>query len=166
MNDNKPNPPVYFVMVARIKKANEVEYHFKSFWTRLRWTLKQILERKQWADYGPKKPGFIEMIKFWFSEGWQKRFPVDCRTWGYYFNKEDAFRCVEENWTDIHEQWYAYASVEAVHQGIMNMIDEDEQWFWEWDREQEKYIKLDKPPKRLIDIFEKHSAYFSFYDNA
>lgn len=161
MAETQEYPHVYFISSVRIQRPEQQKYWFNGFWFRLRWTLTHLLKRKSRIKYGPEKAGFVEQVKFWFKEGWQKRFPVETRTWGYYFNKDTAFQRADENHTDLHECYYTWVVIEKVYEGINHGMS-DERWFWEWDKVQEKFFRLSQPPQRLIEEFDKHQVYFSF----
>lgn len=67
----------------------------------------------------------------------------DSRTWGFYFNKEDAVNVVKSNLTDIREFLYDYVVIEEYDEGIGNYTW-NRQWF-EWDNEEGGYVEIDEP---------------------
>ena len=55
-------------------------------------------------------------------------------TWGYYFDKENAAECIENNWTDISELgYYQYAVLTAKGEGPL-AIGQALQWYeFQWE---------------------------------
>lgn len=70
--------------------------------------------------------------------------PHSQRTVAFFFHREDAVRCVTENWGDIYEcGYYNIAIIEETWQGLYPHI-ESETWF-EWDKKKKGYIEINKP---------------------
>lgn len=72
------------------------------------------------------------------------------RTVGFFFNIEDAIKCVEENGNDIYEGSYKHVVIEAMTEGPhpipQNLHGSDEIWFeWQGSWEMGGYEKIDKP---------------------
>lgn len=67
----------------------------------------------------------------------------ECRTWGFYRDKEVAIKALHENWTDIREDLYDYAVIEEYEEGICNYML-NRQWF-EWNEELGGYYEIDEP---------------------
>jgi len=65
------------------------------------------------------------------------------RCWGFYRDKEKAFQCVHENWTDLEETIYHYALIEEYEEGISNLTGY-RQWF-KFDLEKKGYVEIDEP---------------------
>lgn len=65
------------------------------------------------------------------------------RTWGFYTDKEIAFQCVHENWTDLEETIYHYALIEEYTEGIGHWTGY-RQWF-RFDLEKKGYVEIDEP---------------------
>ena len=55
----------------------------------------------------------------------------ECRTWGFYSDKNTAIKALHENWTDMRERIYDYAVIERYEEGISNYMFE-RMWF-KWD---------------------------------
>jgi len=65
------------------------------------------------------------------------------RCWGFYSDKETAFRAVHENWTDLEETIYKYAIIEEYEEGISHLTGY-RQWF-KFDIEKKGYVEIDEP---------------------
>lgn len=81
-------------------------------------------------------------------------FVVNSRTVAWFSDLETAQKCITENWGDIHETRYNYASVEETHSGLYPLI-EKEHWY-EWYEDSNKigdgkYISCEKP-ERLKNV--------------
>ena len=64
------------------------------------------------------------------------------RTWGFYTDKERAFQCVHENWTDLEETIYHYALIEEYTEGIGHCTGY-RQWF-KYHFEKKGYVDIDE----------------------
>ena len=69
------------------------------------------------------------------------------RTWGFYSNKEDALKVLEENRTDIWEYCYDYAVLEAYHEGIFGYDFEEGRQFFKYNQELNSYKPIEEPRK-------------------
>ena len=67
----------------------------------------------------------------------------DSRCWGFYTDKDTAFKCVHENWTDLEETIYHYALIEEYTEGISHHT-EFRQWF-EFNVGKKGYVEIDEP---------------------
>lgn len=65
------------------------------------------------------------------------------RTWGFYFNREDAVDSLHRNVTDMHEFFYNYAVIEEYDEGISGYTGE-RQWF-RWDHNKNGFFEIDEP---------------------
>lgn len=86
------------------------------------------------------------------------RDPIKCnhptgypRTVGWFSQYETAHDCVSENWGDIYEEgYYRFAVIEEFPSGIyQHRINE---WWYEWDIDQGKYILLKETPDYFFQI--------------
>ena len=69
---------------------------------------------------------------------------VGCeRCWGFYTDKNTAFRAVHDNWTDMEETIYEYAVIEEYHEGISNFTGYRQ--FFRFDRDKDGYVEIDEP---------------------
>jgi hypothetical protein len=71
------------------------------------------------------------------------------RDWGYYFNREDAAKVIEENQTDLSElDYYHYAVLSAKGEGPL-AVPETLQWYeFVWDNSRDELLevkKIDRP---------------------
>lgn len=66
------------------------------------------------------------------------------RTVGYFETLEEAKKCIEENWGDIHEDYYKYAVIEDVEPGLYQSMFSTPIWY-KWSKSKEKYLPIDKP---------------------
>lgn len=76
----------------------------------------------------------------------------DIRVWGFYFDKPSAIKALHENWTDIHEDCYEFATIEEYQEGVVAKI-KSIQWF-QWDERNDGYFEIEKP--------EWESEYYGF----
>ena len=72
------------------------------------------------------------------------------RTVAWYSDLKTAKKCITENWGDIHETGYNYASIEETLSGLYPFI-EKEHWY-EWKGKSKKigdgkYIPCEKPER-------------------
>ena len=67
----------------------------------------------------------------------------ECRTWGFYYDKEIAVKALHENWTNMREHMYDYAVIERYEEGINNYML-DRQWF-KWNEKRNGYYEIDDP---------------------
>ena len=72
----------------------------------------------------------------------------------YIFTTENLKKCIAENWGDIHETGYNYASIEETFSGLYPFI-EKEHWY-EWKGKSKKlgdgkYVPCEKP-ERLKNV--------------
>ncbi len=76
------------------------------------------------------------------------------RTVGYFLTKEEAIKCVEENWCDLYEAgYYKYAVIEDVEPGLYTSYNSKPIFFkWSGDIKTGHYKKISKP-KELEHIF-------------
>ena len=65
------------------------------------------------------------------------------RTWGFYKDKEIAFRALHENWTDMNETIYNFALIEEYEEGIGHYTGNRQ--FFKYDKEKDGYFELDEP---------------------
>lgn len=65
------------------------------------------------------------------------------RCWGFYTDKEKAFQCVHENWTDLWETCYNYALIEEYEEGIAGYTFFRQ--FFKYDEEKDGYIEIGEP---------------------
>ena len=70
---------------------------------------------------------------------------VDSRTWGFYSNKEDALKVLNENRTDIWETIYDYAVLEAYNEGISAYNFEEGRQFFKYNQELDSYKPIEEP---------------------
>ena len=70
---------------------------------------------------------------------------VDSRTWGFYSNKEDALKVLNENCTDIWETIYDYAVLEAYNEGISAYNFEEGRQFFKYNQELDSYKPIEEP---------------------
>ena len=79
----------------------------------------------------------------------------DCKelyggAWGYYWNRETAFKAVCENWGDIHNGKYDVAWIECIHPYILAWPTE-----CAWFRcDDEKGVHVDSDTPSWIDWLE------------
>lgn len=78
---------------------------------------------------------------------------IEPRCVGYYFKLEDAISAVENNVLDIHETNFNFVVIESCSEGLYP-IDSTEQYWFEWNREHEKYVSCERPEeyKSIIRI--------------
>ena len=64
---------------------------------------------------------------------------------------KNAKEMIETNETDIHETVYRYALVEAKVADVMyaGFAEEQQQWWYEWSKEEQQYLPLTNPPERF-----------------
>jgi hypothetical protein len=78
------------------------------------------------------------------------------RVWGYYFDREDAQRCILHNDTDISELgYYRYGILTEIGEGPL-AIEESQEWYefvWGPDRELLEVRKIDKPEQYESTMF-------------
>lgn len=67
------------------------------------------------------------------------------RTWGFYSNKEDALKVLNENRTDIWETIYDYAVLEAYNEGISAYNFEEGRQFFKYNQELDSYRPIEEP---------------------
>lgn len=70
---------------------------------------------------------------------------VNSRTWGFYSDKEDALKVLNENRTDIWETIYDYAVLEAYHEGISGYDFKEGRQFFEYNQELDSYRPIEEP---------------------
>lgn len=70
---------------------------------------------------------------------------VDSRTWGFYSNKEDALKVLNENRTDIWETIYDYAVLEAYNEGISAYNFKVGRQFFKYNQELDSYKPIEEP---------------------
>ena len=70
---------------------------------------------------------------------------VDSRTWGFYSNKEDALKVLDENRTDIWETIYDYAVLEAYNEGISAYNFKAGRQFFKYNQELDSYKPIEEP---------------------
>ena len=63
---------------------------------------------------------------------------------GYYFDKDVAFETVKENACDINENFYDYAVIEEVEEGLYHPAT-SERWFFKYDKEKDQYEQIEEP---------------------
>ena len=55
---------------------------------------------------------------------------VNVRSFGFFYNYEDAVEAVEQNYCDMHEGFYEYMVIEPVKSGIHPYtLNEHQRWF-------------------------------------
>ena len=80
----------------------------------------------------------LETSKYGFPENGMTR------CWGFYKDKETAFKCLHENWTDLWETCYDYAVIEEYEEGISNCNPFFRQFF-KYNREENSYVEIEEP---------------------
>lgn len=63
------------------------------------------------------------------------------RVVGFFYDLDQCKKVVENNDLDIHENFYKYAVVEKVHEGLYST--DGERYFYEWI--EGKYVSIDCP---------------------
>lgn len=72
------------------------------------------------------------------------------RTVGYYFTQEKAIECLEKNWMDLNEAGYwPWAVIEKVEEGVYPLINDKQSLWFEYNRENKKWNKIDVRPEWL-----------------
>ena len=66
----------------------------------------------------------------------------ESRTIGYFLTLEDAKRVVKKNICDIHEDYYRYAVIEEVEQGLYSSTESKSFWY-RWTTR--GYRRIQKP---------------------
>jgi hypothetical protein len=78
-----------------------------------------------------------------------------CRCWGYYFNRRDAARAIENNWTDMSElDYYHYAVLSELKEGPMPSQKELQWYEFNWWHEEDYH--LSEPPRDKNGVFWPH----------
>lgn len=67
----------------------------------------------------------------------------DCRTWGFFSDKDEAINVLQHNITDVHEFFYDYAIIEEYNEGIGNSTGKFE-WF-KWNEGKGGYEEINEP---------------------
>ena len=67
----------------------------------------------------------------------------ESRCWGFYSDRDTAFRAVHENWTDMEETIYHYAVIEEYREGISQPTLSRQ--FFEFDVDRGGYVEIDVP---------------------
>lgn len=63
---------------------------------------------------------------------------------GFFFEKKEALKRIEKNALDLSDDgYYNYCCLMSFEEGLYSIFNE-ELWY-KWDKEVEKYIKCDKP---------------------
>ena len=65
------------------------------------------------------------------------------RTPGFFKTAEDAKECIENNYGDIFEYLYEYATIEEIEDGLYPISNEI--GWYKWDDEKKKYCEIPKP---------------------
>jgi hypothetical protein len=111
-------------------------------------SLEEVENRERRLKYAIL-PIFV-VTTLYVAEKWlrekERRFlaPTNQRTVAFFFNKEDAIKCVTQNWGDIYECGsYNLALIEETWQGLYPHI-EKEIWF-KWDKKKNGYFEIKKP---------------------
>lgn len=68
----------------------------------------------------------------------------ECRTWGYYKERDTAVQALHENWTDMREYLYDYAVIEYFEEGIAYCARIERQFF-KWDETKKGFFEIDEP---------------------
>jgi hypothetical protein len=96
--------------------------------------------------------GLFHSYRKRFSKSQKKFFAIiSSRTFGWYPNLKTAKKCVEKNWSDIHEQEYEMAVIERVSSGCFSFPILE--WWYKWvgNHDNGSYIPGEKP-KRFKNI--------------
>jgi len=74
---------------------------------------------------------------------------IRTRLIGWYSDLATAQKCVKEDWADFDEgRYYNYIVIEKNTEGLYNMgvdLDEQYEWWYQFDCKQEKWIICEKP---------------------
>lgn len=137
---------MWFVNVIRIVPIEQRRHYFS------RWSAFRCGLRRTFRNIKIKQMFFADDLFFKFIENYQdyrnEMSPaIDVRTWGFYSSKEKAIECVQKNVTDIYENYYRWAVVESVNEGVI--ADVEEQVFFEWNNAAGGYIEQPSIPKEI-----------------
>jgi len=64
---------------------------------------------------------------------------------GFYYDKEDAIRAVEENWCDLQDHYAQAAEICKVEPGLYSVPSRREYWYFLWNQKEEKFEIARKP---------------------
>ena len=67
----------------------------------------------------------------------------DSTCWGFYSDKDTAFKAVHENWSDMEERCYKYAVIEEYREGICGYNGYRQ--FFKYDVDKNGYFEIDEP---------------------
>ena len=76
----------------------------------------------------------------------------DRRTWGFFYDKNDAIEALHKNATDMCETIYGYAVIEESYEGICpNCINRQ---FFKWNHDNQGYFEINEPEcvKRIYNF--------------
>lgn len=65
------------------------------------------------------------------------------KTCGYYSEKETAIQALHENWNDIRENYYNYAVIEYIEEGIT--VDVTDRYWFKWNDTKNGFFEIDEP---------------------
>ena len=75
------------------------------------------------------------------ERGWPNTGCSQC--WGFYIDKDTAYKALHENWSDMEETCYEYAVVEEYHEGISGYTGFRQ--FFKFDLTKLGYMEIDEP---------------------
>ncbi len=84
------------------------------------------------------------------SEPWHlddKKFPT-CgirERVGFYYDKKDAIRAVEENWCDLQDHYAQAAEICKLTPGLYSSPSYSEYWYYLWNQKEKKFEITRKP---------------------
>lgn len=65
------------------------------------------------------------------------------RCWGFYADKDTAFKAVHENWSDMEETCYEFAVIEEYLEGISYYTGFRQ--FFRYNKDTDGYVEIDVP---------------------
>jgi len=77
----------------------------------------------------------------------EKKFPI-CgirERVGFYYDKEDAVRAVEENWCDLQDHYAQAAEIRKIYPGLYPLSSRSEYWYYLWNQQEERFEAAKRP---------------------
>lgn len=122
--------------------------------------------KKAWSK--PWKEFFTFPFIAKFKENWSEynkyKFPIEARTWGFFFDKEVALKAARTNHSDLREgAYYHYVVVEGVEEGIFSTPAKGDQFFFQWTGTDAEGGWEEMPlPEDLEKIYTEYGILFQF----
>lgn len=64
---------------------------------------------------------------------------------GFYYDKEDAIRAVEENWCDLQDHYAQAAEICKIQPGLYPLSSRSEYWYYLWNQQEERFEAAKRP---------------------